>query len=138
VIIAVILLFILYNILIRTNRVKGVLVFRHYDGEEVAVISLNSGKNTKTIGGRALSAYPQLDLKRIKARFTSRRARVKKREEDVLETIEGFSASAQPGVRVEFTPKSSPHFTETLQPGQAIPFSAHGEDNLFQVEYRNQ
>ncbi len=137
ILIGIIMLLIVYNILIRTNRVRGALVFAHYDGEVIANLSINSDKNWKIISGRKLDAYPQLDLKRIRASNAGKAARAKRGTQvDVLESIEGFSNSSQPGVRVEFTPRGGHRFTELLQPNQPIPFSAHGEENLFQVEYR--
>lgn len=136
IIIAAILALIIYNILIRTNRVRGALVFTHYDGEEIASFSLNSDKNWKVIGSRTLNNYPQLDLKRIRATNAGRAARKKGAEEDVLESIEGFSTSSQPGVRVQFTPRKGGRFSENLPPNQPVPYSPYGAENLFQVEYR--
>jgi von Willebrand factor type A domain len=129
-------LFILYNILIRTNPVRGILTFTHYDGEPIASISLNSSKNWKKIGSKMLNAYPQLDLKRIKARNIGRRKKQKVDPEDVLASIEGFSTDPQSGVRVDFETRNGQKFSENLPPNSPVPYSAYGEDNLFQVEYR--
>lgn len=139
VLIVLLVIFVLYSILIRTNPVRGSLIFTHYDGEEIARLPLKSDKNWKVIGARQLNVYPQLDLKKIKVTNIGKAS--KKRaatEEDVLATIDGGALDPTASVRVEFTSKSSGRFSENLQSGNPVPFSAHGEENLFQMEYRKE
>lgn len=138
ILIAIIVAIILYNILIRTDKISGVLEFQSLVGNAtIAEFSLNSGKNWATINRRQLEDYPQLDLVKVRVSYASRAS--KKQLSDGQNQV-GFDlddgSSLQRDVKVEFTLKQSGvHSQETLSPDTPVGYS---DDSVAQVVYKKQ
>jgi len=133
IIIAIIIGLIIYNILIRTDKIAGTLVFESLmGGVSIAEFSLNSGKNWIVIPSSRLG-YPELDLSRIRARYASPRR--KKRAQDVDQEV-GFDLNngveARP-VRVNLTLHNRQTITRDLNPDIA---EAYSDEAAAQIVYK--
>jgi len=117
-IIASIITLIVYNILIRTNKVTGSLIF--VDGSEIlAEFGLYNGTNFRVIKGKELAPYPQFSLKRMKVYNLSKKTRGGKTDE-LLEPGE------PQGVRVECVGMDGSRFTVDLYPKTPTVYSDQG------------
>jgi hypothetical protein len=127
-------LLILRAILIRTNKVKGVLVFT--DGSTtIAEFPLNSGKNWIDVKSGILKKYPQLDLTKLRVKSLpkkkQRRARKTDAEDQILTVVETDTGS---GVQVTGrTSETKTRFNFTLSPDQATDYSA---ESVARMEYK--
>jgi hypothetical protein len=117
-IIACIVALIIYNILIRTNKVTGSLIF--VDGSEtLAEFGLYNGINFRTIKGKELSSYPQFSLKRMKIYNIGKKRRGGK--------VDEVTEIGDPqGVRVECTGVDSSRFNVDLYPKTPTIYSDQG------------
>lgn len=124
---------ILRYILIRTNRVKGVLVFT--DGStQIAEFPLNSGKNWIDFKKKTLEQYPQLDLKKLRVNSMSKRRQKARKVEGEDQILMSSDAASGPGVKVSGrTAETKKSFSFTLPPNQATDYS---EDSVARMEYK--
>lgn len=127
----VLLIIIIYNIAIRTNKVNGTLRFEDA-GTPIAEFGLYNGTNTKKISPKELSLYPMLFLKKVSVQNAGKRRKAKKAVMDeVTRTMFADESEAQ-GVRVTLTTTDGRKFTLDLAP--QLPTS-YGEEALAQMIY---
>lgn len=117
-IIALIVVIIIYNILIRTNKVTGSLMF--VDGSEtLAEFGLYNGTNFRIIRGKELNLYPQFSLKQMKVYNIGKKRRGSKTDE--------LMVSGEPqGVRVECIGVDGNSFNVDLYPKTPTIYSDSG------------
>ncbi|MBI5823886.1 MAG: VWA domain-containing protein [Chloroflexi bacterium] len=126
--IAFIVVSVVYNIAIRTNKISGNLVFT--DGAtEIHTFGLYSGTNTRRIKKRELDLYPQLMLKSMKARNAGKKRRPTAKQDDTFDTL--FSEDQQ-GIEIECVSTSGRAFTVALHPKTP---SIYSEDTFAQMVY---
>ena len=124
-----ILSLIVYNILIRTNPVRGTLQFK--DGPaDIAEFGLGNGTNFRTIKGRELSNYPQLFLKSLRVVNAGRPPRRKKKTEDGLP--DSFGDLTNNNVRVSMVTSEGRKFALELMPN--VP-TGYGDETMAQMIY---
>ena len=112
------IVFIVYNILIRTNKVSGSLEF--VDGNTtIAEFGLYSGKNKRIIGKRELDDYPQLGLKKMIVYNIPRESRTS--EDGFLDEMDNVS-----GIRVDCIDVDGRKFSVDLYPEMPTPYSDIG------------
>jgi hypothetical protein len=128
VIIAVILVIIIYNIAIRTNKVSGSLIFM--DGSTILVeFGLYSGTNFRKVKKRELDGYPQLMLKSMKAKNIGKKRRATKQDEDMAGA---FYSDDQQGIRIDCVSSSGRKFSVDLYPKTP---SIYSEETVAQMVY---
>ena len=131
--IAIFLISIFYNIAIRTNKVNGTLCFED-GGASIAEFGLYNGKNTKKIGARALSIYPQLFLKKIAVQNAGKKRKAKKPvEDDALAGGFGLPEGDEKAVRVTLTTSGGRKFSMDLMPNFPTSF---GDETPAQMVYK--
>jgi hypothetical protein len=119
--IAVIILFIIYNILIRTNKVSGTLYF--VDGsEEIAQFGLYNGINWRKVKSKELDQYPQLGLKNMTVQNIGKKRRVSTAGDDV----EYMPQDEMSGVRVDCVAQDGRKFQVELYPKTPTIYSDDG------------
>jgi hypothetical protein len=128
-VIAFILGLIAYNIAIRTNKVRGSLVF--VDGSaEIATFGLYNGTNFRIIKPRELSQYPQLELKRLKIQNIGKKRRASRNEEQ--EQTSTYTGEMS-GVRVDCVSTSGRKFSVNL-PDDKTP-QIYSDDTMARMFY---
>jgi uncharacterized protein YegL len=119
--IAVIIIFIIYNILIRTNKVSGTLFF--VDGsEEIAQFGLYNGINWRKIKSKELDQYPQLGLKGMTVQNMGKKRRASSTGDDM-----GYMPQDEmSGVRVDCVAYDGRKFQVELYPKTPTIYSDDG------------
>jgi len=119
--VAVIIIFIIYNILIRTNRVSGTLFF--VDGsEEIAQFGLYRGINWRKIKSKELDQYPQLGLKEMTVQNIGKKRRASSRGDDLVYMVQDEMS----GVRVDCVAHDGRNFHVELYPKTPTVYSDDG------------
>jgi hypothetical protein len=133
-ILALIVIDIVYNIAIRTNKVTGSLLFR--DGTAtLAEFNLSSGKNWRLIGHRELKRYPQLMLTRIKVVNESNASRKRKEKRSAEDDFLGehlLPAEDSQAIRVFCKTSDGRKFDLVLYPDMA---TGYGDETIAQMVY---
>lgn len=126
--VAVIVILIIYNILIRTNKVNGTLQFK--DGStDIAEFGLHNGTNFRIIKKGELSNYPQLFLRVVKVENAGKKS--KKGVEDAI-TGGPYSDIGSQGVRISLVTTGGRHFSMDLMPN--LP-TGYGDETMAQIIY---
>jgi len=126
--VALIIILIVYNILIRTNKVNGTLEFK--DGStDIAEFGLANGINFRIIKGKELTNYPQLFLKSIKVENAGKKS--KKTVDDAMADSSYGDIGSQ-GVRISLVTTGGRHFTMDLMPN--LP-TGYGDETMAQMIY---
>jgi hypothetical protein len=114
---------VVYSIAIRTNKVRGTLIFQ---GERsiTAQFPMSSGKNWFEATPKALRSYPELLLKRIRVTNLPKAGNV---------IADGsLDGGGGPGVKVEFTPDKGKKYSINLYPDAPVPYA----DSFLMVMYK--
>lgn len=127
--IALILIIVIYNIAIRTNKVRGQLVFKD-NTVDIATFSLSSGVNWKVIPARVLRSFPQIPLTQIRVVNAGKPAQRQQTSADVLIDDGGFDGMT--GVIAQCSARGGRRYSVHLAPN--IPTSFDDESSLT-VEY---
>jgi hypothetical protein len=125
--IAVLIILIIYQISIRTNKVSGTLYF--VDGsEEIAQFGLYSGINWRKIKSKELDQYPQLGLRGMTVQNMGKKRRASSTGDDMGYMLQdGMS-----GVRVDYVAHDGRKFRVVLDP--EIP-TIYSDDGLGMMLY---
>jgi hypothetical protein len=132
-VIMAVLAIVVFNIIIRTNKVMGMLIFK--DGTTtIAEFGLASGINWRNISFRELKNSPQLMLKKIRVenRNVSGSRRRSLIDDAVTSSVYG-SDSSHPGIRVHCVASNGRAFSIDLDPDSPITYS---DDTFAQMEFK--
>jgi hypothetical protein len=125
-IIVMILVMIIYNIAIRTNKISGSLIF--VDGSStIETFGLHSGKNFRKFTKKELHKHPELFLKRMVARNVGKRRRASVQEDA------GLFTEGQDRIRIEGVSSTGRKFSVDLYPKTPTIYS--GEETMAQMIY---
>ncbi|MBK6647484.1 MAG: hypothetical protein IPG44_17350 [Anaerolineales bacterium] len=128
IIIAILLVMIIYNIAIRTNKISGTLTF--VDGStNIAEFGLYSGVNFRKIKKRELDGYPQLMLKSMKAKNIGKKRRTAKQDDGATGA---FYSDEQQGIRIDCVSSSGRKYSVDLNPKTP---SVYSEETFAQMVY---
>lgn len=126
--IVVIIIAVLYNITIRTNKISGSLTF--VDGStNIAEFGLYSGVNFRKIKKRELDDYPQLMLKSMKVKNIGKKRRSATKG---AETTDTFYSDEQQGIRIDCVSSRGRKFSVDLYPKTP---SIYSEETFAQMIY---
>jgi hypothetical protein len=129
-IISIIILMIIYNIAIRTNKVSGSLIF--LDGSTtIAEFGLYSGVNFRNIKKRELDGYPQLMLQSMKARNIGKKQRTTNQEGEGMDAFYSDSDD-QKGIRIDCVSTNGRKFSVDLYPKTP---SIYSDETFAQMVY---
>lgn len=135
VMIALISAAIVYNIVIRTNKVTGTLIFLSGD-HKIAEFGLGSGKNWAVISPRALQQYEHLGLKWLRVENIRRPAAKRRRAKDdaVLEEEIFEDTTASAVVRARGKTLKGRKFAVDLTPD--LPTTYSDDESVAEMVYR--
>jgi hypothetical protein len=128
-------LLILRSMLIRTNKVRGELVF--VDGDtELATFPLYNGKNWRYIGPDRLKQFPALMLRSMRVSNSRKPGGGKRRRspnEAVFEGSDYVGTDGADGVRIRFVTSDGRKFSQDIAP--ELPTS-YNSDTMAQLIYK--
>jgi hypothetical protein len=126
--IILIIVLVIYNILIRKNKVSGNLIFELMKDE--IEVSIFSGTNKKVVKRKFFNSYPQLNLEKLIARSKPKGSKSAAADDMFAESL--YEDADSPGVSVTFITKGGGRYTQDLAPHISVPYSSETD---YQVRY---